>query len=173
MRSSRTTLNSALTTPTCGVTIGISILTAVLLVSPYSWAGGANTFTLQPTAVTAGQIVQLRVDSSDGCYGADNIMVERSSGIVDVRFTIADYGPCQPTWFTPRFVPLGTFGPGTYVVRITECKNAPINPCTLRTTLSLKVTGGANAATPVPASSWAGLGLLGFGVLCAYRRMRA
>jgi hypothetical protein len=143
-----------------------------LLVAPSISAGPDDTFTLQPSVILVAGVTQLRIDSADGCYPADGSQIEAAPGVIDVSFTIADFA-CLPAWSTPRFVALGPFPAGSYDVRITECTNAPIDPCTLRQTLQLTVGGGVPQATPVPAFSQLGAMLLALAiVVVASKRVR-
>jgi hypothetical protein len=143
-------------------------LLSLLAASP-AFADATDTFQLTPATVSIHQMVVLQVDSDDGCYEADSGRLEQNGRHIDVVLTLADYSPCQPTWRTPRVFSLGTYLPGTYTVRVTECINAPIDPCTLHSSLTLEVSR-ATDARPVPAVSWASLLVLASMMGLAVRR---
>ena len=103
-------------------------------------AGVADVFTLVPATAGPQDTVQLRIDGALGCYRADSQSVDRAGSVVEVRFDIADVSNCLPQWVTPRLVNLGTFIPGSYEVRIVECRVAAI-PCQIVETLQLQVAG--------------------------------
>ncbi len=135
--------------------LSIAALCAALAATPAS-SGNANTFSLEPAAPSAGQVVSLRVDNANGCYRAESSQVQRSGVQVEVRIVISDAGVCLPQWATPSFFGLGTFVPGVYEVTVVECTNAPV-PCSVQQTLALVVGGLSNNAATVPTLSRAGL----------------
>lgn len=135
-----------------------------------------TTFTLQPSSALATQPVTLRIDDGFGCYPATQIDVERSGNVVDVTAWLTDAGNCQLEFPTPRFVGLGGFSAGTYLVQVTQCSNPPppLPQCTLQATLPLTVYGVSESTFTVPAlSSMAAIGLalvlMTFGALFARR----
>lgn len=118
----------------------------------------ANSFTLVPSAARVDAPVVLQIDSTLGCYRAESVTVHRSGQRVAVRFILSDVAECEAGWVTPRDIPLGSFARGAYQVTITECVNAPVDPCTLRQTLALSV--GTAQPTAIEATSWRGLAAL-------------
>lgn len=118
----------------------------------------ANSFTLIPGVARVDAPVVLQIDSTLGCYRAESVTVHRSGQTVAVRFILSDVAECEAGWLTPRDIPLGSFAPGAYQVTVTECVNAPVDPCTLRQTLALSVGTGQPSA--IDATSWRGLAAL-------------
>lgn len=130
----------------------------LLAVCTEASALSVGVFTLEPDLVQSGEAVRLRVDSPQGCYRAESSSVSRDGLVVDVRFGMSDIANCLPQWITPIFTDIGSFGPGTYQVRISECGFTPL-PCQVVATLPLQVNGtGSVRARTVPALS-AGSGL--------------
>lgn len=154
-------------------------IACLLLLGMADAASAQSTFTLQPPEARAGEAVALRIDNALGCFRADLINVTREGATVAVVAHIEDAappGPCPASWVTPRFVALGTFAAGDYVVQATTCTNAPppLPECALQATLPLTVYGVSESTFTVPAlSSTLAIGLalvlMTFGALLARR----
>ena len=117
-----------------------------------SAAQAAETFTLQPANVVAGQLVTLRVDDTSGCFRFDGGTLQRNGSTVNVDLWISDFFemPCPARHVPPVLVPLGACPAGNYNVSIRQCVFHPTDPCGQPVLLGLSVANLPRPAT-IPA----------------------
>jgi hypothetical protein len=118
-------------------------------------ARAQSSYSLPSPTALAGEPVWLRIDDPSGCHRAPEIDVARLPGKVEVKAHFTDAGTCLPEWATPRFVALGAFDPGAYIVEVQHCANVPppFPECEFNTVLTLTVFGVSGARYTVPSQT--------------------
>jgi hypothetical protein len=131
-------------------------------------AVSTDSFSLQSSTALPGEEVVFRIDSTTGCYLIDTHTITRNGTQIEMRIATTDVPTCLPHQLTPILLPLGSFAPGVYEITVVECVNAP-NPCSVKATLPLTVSGISENVATVPTLSLVAMGLLAIGTLLATR----